>query len=73
MIAEVLKFFLILQTRLLVTHSVTFLSECDLIVVMKDGRISEIGSYKALIEREDSFRDFLMHHLQDFNEDVEGN
>ena len=34
------------KTRLLVTHSAKYLPQCDNIVVMKDGRVSEQGTYR---------------------------
>lgn len=37
-------------TRLLVTHSLKYLKHIDNIVVMKDGEISEEGTYDALLE-----------------------
>ena len=53
------------KTRLLVTHSVRYLSQMDYILVMKDGRISEQGTYPQLLEaaaergeEEDSFAQF---------------
>ena len=33
------------KTRVLVTHAISFLPEMDQIVVMKDGKISELGTY----------------------------
>jgi len=39
------------KTRVLVTHAVTFLPHMDQIVVIKDGSISESGSYEELIEK----------------------
>ena len=51
------------KTRVLVTHSVTYLPEVDNIVVMKDGKISEIGSYKELLENRGEFADFLAQYL----------
>jgi ATP-binding cassette subfamily C (CFTR/MRP) protein 1 len=36
------------KTRILVTHQLQYLSDCDLIVVMKKGAISEIGTYDKL-------------------------
>ncbi|KAJ3122380.1 hypothetical protein HK100_012023 [Physocladia obscura] len=37
------------RTRILVTHQLHFLPQCDKIVVMKDGYISEQGTYQELI------------------------
>ena len=39
------------KTRLLVTHGITYLHQMDNIVVMKDGRISEVGTYKDLLAK----------------------
>lgn len=54
----------LLQTRVLVTHSVTFLPEADVIVVLKDGQVSESGSYKQLVQNKGAFADFLLHYLE---------
>ncbi|XP_063235793.1 multidrug resistance-associated protein 1-like isoform X1 [Bacillus rossius redtenbacheri] len=51
------------KTRVLVTHGITFLPEVDLIVVLKDGEISERGTYKELLEKKGAFADFLIQHL----------
>lgn len=51
------------QTRLLVTHSVTYLPSVDHIVVVKDGRISEQGSYQQLLANKGEFQDFLIQYL----------
>ena len=58
-----------LQTRLLVTHSVTFLPKVDVIVVLKDGRISEVGAYQDLIEQDGDFADFLKTHLTEMDDE----
>ena len=60
-----------IQTRVLVTHGITFLPQVDQIVVLKNGEISEIGSYKELLEQKGAFADFLMQHLEDGGEDAE--
>jgi ATP-binding cassette subfamily C (CFTR/MRP) protein 1 len=49
----------------LVTHSVTYLRDVDLIVVLKDGKISESGTYKELLDKKGDFADFLILHMQD--------
>lgn len=38
-------------TRVLVTHGITYLPQVDHIVVMKDGEISEEGTYRELLEK----------------------
>ncbi|XP_069839782.1 multidrug resistance-associated protein 1-like isoform X2 [Dendropsophus ebraccatus] len=47
------------KTRILVTHGVSFLSQVDVIVVLSDGRISEVGTYTELLEKNGDFADFL--------------
>jgi hypothetical protein len=39
------------KTRVLVTHGVTFLPQMDQIIVMKDGQISESGTYQELLDK----------------------
>ncbi|XP_073979857.1 multidrug-Resistance like Protein 1 isoform X7 [Rhodnius prolixus] len=53
------------KTRILVTHSITYLPEVDLIVVLKDGEISEMGTYKELLDKKGAFSEFLTTHLQE--------
>lgn len=50
------------KTRIFVTHTITFLPQSSQILVLKDGEISESGSYQELLERKGAFADFLMHH-----------
>ncbi|XP_054270085.1 multidrug resistance-associated protein 1-like [Macrosteles quadrilineatus] len=52
-------------TRVLVTHGVGFLPEADLIVVVKDGQISESGTYKQLVRNKGDFADFLLQYLEE--------
>lgn len=47
------------QTRILVTHGVQYLPEVDFIVVMKDGMITESGSYSELMNKGEDFAKFL--------------
>ena len=49
------------------THGIGFLSEMDQIVVMKDGTISEIGTYDELMNNRGAFAEFLIEQLQVIN------
>ncbi|XP_025074064.1 multidrug resistance-associated protein 1 isoform X5 [Pogonomyrmex barbatus] len=53
------------KTRVLVTHGITYLPEVDNIIVLKDGEITESGTYKQLLEKKGAFADFLVQHLQE--------
>ncbi|XP_059195026.1 multidrug resistance-associated protein 1-like, partial [Centropristis striata] len=46
-------------TRVLVTHGLSLLSKADLVLVMEDGHISEMGSYSQLMERKGAFAKFI--------------
>ncbi|KAF2361957.1 ABC transporter-like [Trinorchestia longiramus] len=60
------------KTRLLVTHSISYLPATDHIIVMKDGFISEQGSYQELIDNKGEFHEFLLQHLAEaMEEEVE--
>ena len=41
------------------THGVHFLPEVDQIIVLSDGGISEVGTYRELLDRRGAFSDFL--------------
>ncbi|XP_042906948.1 multidrug resistance-associated protein 1 isoform X2 [Parasteatoda tepidariorum] len=59
------------KTRILVTHSLTYLPQVDYIFVMKDGSIAEHGSFFELMERKGPFADFLIQYgnqADDFEE-----
>ena len=45
----VLKGVLRKKTRVLVTHGISYLPQVDQIVVMIDGKISEMGTYEQLL------------------------
>ena len=61
------------QVRLLVTHGIGFLPQCDVIVVMTDGQITEVGSYSELIENDGAFAQFLQTYQDtETNEDENG-
>ncbi|XP_017881737.1 multidrug resistance-associated protein 1 isoform X2 [Ceratina calcarata] len=58
------------KTRLLVTHGITYLPEVDNIIVLKDGEITEVGTYKQLLEKRGAFSEFLVQHLQEVGNPV---
>lgn len=54
-----------MKTRLLVTHGIIFLPQVDNIYVMKEGTISESGSYTELLSKKGAFAEFLIQHIQE--------
>ncbi|XP_065208391.1 multidrug resistance-associated protein 1-like isoform X2 [Planococcus citri] len=52
------------KTRILVTHSTKFFPFMDKIIVMKNGGVSEMGSYQELLENEGDFIDFVRTHVE---------
>ncbi|XP_063203590.1 multidrug resistance-associated protein 1-like isoform X1 [Chroicocephalus ridibundus] len=47
------------KTRILVTHTLTLLPHTDLIIVMDEGRISQMGTYQELISKSANFAEFI--------------
>lgn len=59
------------QTRVFVTHAITYLPQVDHILVINDGKVSESGSYKELLAKKGAFADFLVQYFQDDEEEEE--
>ncbi|EJY57511.1 AAEL017209-PA [Aedes aegypti] len=59
------------RSRLLVTHGISFLPSVEEIFVVKDGEISESGSYQQLLDQKGAFAEFLMQHFQELDEEDE--
>uniref|UniRef100_A0A8C7K491 Canalicular multispecific organic anion transporter 2-like n=1 Tax=Oncorhynchus kisutch TaxID=8019 RepID=A0A8C7K491_ONCKI len=58
------------KTRILVTHGISFLPQVDNIMVMVEGRVSEMGSYQELLQQNGAFAEFLRNYsLEDIIED----
>ncbi|KAK8748985.1 hypothetical protein OTU49_015624, partial [Cherax quadricarinatus] len=57
------------KTRILVTHSVTYLPQVDKIVVLKNGVVTEQGTYLELLENKGEFQDFLLQYLSEKEEE----
>ena len=51
------------------THGIEFLPQCDVIVVMADGQITEVGSYTELMQNNRAFAQFLRSHQSVDNEE----
>uniref|UniRef100_A0A672TU44 Multidrug resistance-associated protein 1-like n=1 Tax=Strigops habroptila TaxID=2489341 RepID=A0A672TU44_STRHB len=64
------------KTRILVTHNVTFLPHTDLIIVMEEGRISQMGTYQELVSKRANFAEliqvFSAEHTTEETTPVEG-
>ncbi|KAK8766469.1 hypothetical protein V5799_006750 [Amblyomma americanum] len=59
------------KTRILVTHRLAVLPQVDTVVVLGDGKISDVGTYDELLTRGGAFSDFLVQFLQE-GEEAEG-
>lgn len=51
------------------THGISFLPQVDSIIVLIDGKISEMGSYQKLLKQNRAFAEFLHNYAPD--EDIE--
>ncbi|XP_043945092.1 multidrug resistance-associated protein 1-like [Protopterus annectens] len=47
------------KTRVLVTHSIGYLSQMDKVLVMSKGQITETGSYQELLMQDGAFAEFV--------------
>ncbi|XP_078611217.1 multidrug resistance-associated protein 1-like [Branchiostoma floridae x Branchiostoma japonicum] len=64
------------KTRLLVTHGISFLPQCDQIVALVDGRIWLMGTYRQLMAQNEAFADFIRNYgnlEEERDDDVEDN
>ncbi|MCJ8738368.1 hypothetical protein PDJAM_G00034890 [Pangasius djambal] len=60
------------KTRILVTHGISFLPQVDNIMVLVEGRVSEMGSYQDLLNENGTFAEFLRNYsVEDIMEDDE--
>ncbi|KAF4526522.1 hypothetical protein B566_EDAN005889 [Ephemera danica] len=57
------------KTRVLVTHGVTHLHEADVVVVMENGYVTEMGTYAELIARGGAFANLVSQHLHERNDE----
>ncbi|XP_015783925.1 multidrug resistance-associated protein 1 [Tetranychus urticae] len=59
------------KTRLLVTHRITFLPQVDQIIVMKDGKFRESGTYAELMAKKGEFADFIVQYLAEQGDELD--
>ncbi|XP_078081989.1 ATP-binding cassette sub-family C member 3 isoform X2 [Mustelus asterias] len=52
------------KTRVLVTHGISFLPQVDQIMVLVNGKVSEMGSYQELQNQNGAFAEFLRNYAQ---------
>lgn len=57
------------KTRIFVTHKVSILPQTDEIIVLKDGKIAERGSFEELVKKESEFTKFIVEHIMDHKEE----
>lgn len=53
------------KTRLLVTNAITYLSDVDYIIVMKNGVVVDSGSYNDLMAKQGTFADYIAEFSQE--------
>lgn len=59
------------KTRILVTHRISLLPKVDCILVLKNGTISEVGSYSELMRTKGDFAEFVLQHFENEDFDIE--
>ncbi|XP_015781054.1 multidrug resistance-associated protein 1-like [Tetranychus urticae] len=59
------------KTRILVTHRITFLPQVDEIVVLRDGKIYESGTYSELMAKKGEFFDYIVQYLTEREEELD--
>ncbi|XP_061183962.1 multidrug resistance-associated protein 1-like isoform X1 [Saccostrea echinata] len=59
------------KTRIMVTHGIHWLPMVDSIIVLMDGRISEMGTYDELLSHDGAFAQFLKTYLTQENDNEE--
>ncbi|XP_024120754.1 canalicular multispecific organic anion transporter 2 isoform X2 [Oryzias melastigma] len=53
------------KTRVLVTHGISFLPQVDNILVLGEGRVSEMGSHQELLKQNGAFAEFLRNYAME--------
>lgn len=66
---DVIKNYLSGKTIIFVTHNMHYTKKCDLILVLKEGKLVEQGTYNDLLDQNGHFKELAM--TDDKNEEVE--
>ena len=64
-----LLYFILYQTRVLVTHGIRWLPYVDRIIAMDQGVVAEIGSYEELMNHDGAFAKFMKTYLNEQHSD----
>ena len=51
------------KTRLFVTNSMSYLPQCNQIIMLDGGNVSEMGTYDQLLKKNGTFADFIRNYL----------
>ncbi|KAH3749235.1 hypothetical protein DPMN_183728 [Dreissena polymorpha] len=57
------------KNRVLVTHAIHWLPHVDTIIMVTNGKISEMGSYEALLSRDGAFSKLMKTYLSEHQTD----
>ncbi|KAK8761772.1 hypothetical protein V5799_026965 [Amblyomma americanum] len=60
------------KTRVLVTHRLSVLPEVDTVFVLRDGTVSDSGSFRELLSRGGAFSEFLVQFIRESERTEEG-
>ena len=58
------------ETRVLVTHGIGYLPQVDDIIVLKDGKVTEQGTYQELLQKKGAFAEFLVEYMTEQEDDL---
>lgn len=56
----------------MVTHGIGFLHHADMVVVLKNGQITEKGTFQELLAHKGAFSDFLQTYLTEQMQSADG-
>lgn len=59
-----------LQTRILVTHGIRYLPHVDQIIVLVGGRVTEVGTFRQLLDNNGAFAEFLKIYIQELGDEA---